>query len=88
MIVDPLKELPTFADIEDAATRLKGVTFHTPLLRSDALDAAVMDATLDHDVILDALYEAGGALVGLGPDAGLMQEALVQRAQSALNSTH
>lgn len=41
MITDPLKDLPTFADIEDAALRLKGVTVHTPLLRSDALDAVV-----------------------------------------------
>jgi len=32
MITDPLKDLPTFADIEDAAERLNGVTFHTPLL--------------------------------------------------------
>lgn len=41
MITDPLKDLPTFADIEDAAIRVKQVTFHTPLLRSDALDAVV-----------------------------------------------
>ncbi len=41
MIIDPLKDLPTLADIEDAAERIKGVTFHTPLLRSDALDAVV-----------------------------------------------
>lgn len=41
MITDPLRDLPTLADIEDAALRLKGVIVHTPLLRSDALDAAV-----------------------------------------------
>jgi threonine dehydratase len=41
MINDPLKDLPTLEDIEDAALRLKGVTVHTSLLRSDALDAAV-----------------------------------------------
>ena len=32
--------LPTFADIEDAAVKLEGVAVRTPLLRSDALDAA------------------------------------------------
>ena len=32
--------LPTFADIEDAAARLAGQAVRTPLLRSDALDAA------------------------------------------------
>jgi threonine dehydratase len=41
MITDPLRDLPTFADIEDAAVRLQNVTVRTPLLRSDALDAAV-----------------------------------------------
>ena len=41
MITDPLRDLPTIDDVEDAAVRLKGVTFHTPLLRFDALDAAV-----------------------------------------------
>lgn len=41
MIKDPLHDLPTFADIEDAALRLRGVVVDTPLLRSDALDAAV-----------------------------------------------
>ncbi len=41
MITDPLHDLPTHEDIEDAAARLQGVTIHTPLLRSDALDAAV-----------------------------------------------
>ncbi len=41
MITDPLHDLPTFEDIEDAAERIRGVTVHTPLLRSDALDAAV-----------------------------------------------
>ena len=38
MINDPLSDLPTFADIEDAAHRLKDVVVHTPLLRSDELD--------------------------------------------------
>jgi threonine dehydratase len=33
--------LPTFEDVEDAARRLEGVAVRTPLLRSDALDAAV-----------------------------------------------
>ncbi len=32
--------LPTFADVEDAAARLRGLAVETPLLRSDALDAA------------------------------------------------
>lgn len=41
MITDPLRDLPTFADIEDAALRVKDVTFRTPLLRFDALDAVV-----------------------------------------------
>lgn len=41
MIQDPLRDLPTLEDIADAAERLKGITVHTPLLRSDALDAAV-----------------------------------------------
>jgi threonine dehydratase len=41
MITDPLRDLPAFADIEDAAARLKGVTVHTPLLRSEALDATI-----------------------------------------------
>jgi threonine dehydratase len=41
MITYPLHDLPTFEDIEDAAARIRGVTVHTPLLRSDALDAAV-----------------------------------------------
>lgn len=41
MITDPLRDLPTLADIEDAAGRLRGVAVHTPLLRSEALDAAV-----------------------------------------------
>ena len=40
MIIDPLRDLPTINDVEDAAVRLKGVTFHTPLLRFDALDDA------------------------------------------------
>ena len=41
MITDPLKDLPTFADVEDAARRVKDVAFHTPLLRFDVLDKAV-----------------------------------------------
>ena len=41
MITDPLRDLPTFADIEDAAVRVKDVTVRTPLLRFDALDEAV-----------------------------------------------
>lgn len=41
MITDPARELPTFADIEDAALRIRDVTFHTPLLRNEALDEAV-----------------------------------------------
>ncbi len=41
MIKDPLRDLPTFEDIEDAARRIAGVTVHTPLLRCDELDAAV-----------------------------------------------
>jgi threonine dehydratase len=41
MITDPLRDLPTFADIEDAAVRVKDVTARTPLLRFDALDEAV-----------------------------------------------
>ncbi|HOY78129.1 MAG TPA: threonine/serine dehydratase [Hyphomonadaceae bacterium] len=41
MINDPLKDLPTFADVEDAAQRIRGITFHTPLLRFDVLDEAV-----------------------------------------------
>lgn len=41
MITDPLRDLPTFADIEDAAVRVKDVTVRTPLLRFHALDEAV-----------------------------------------------
>jgi len=41
MITDPLKDLPTFADIEDAAQRIQGITVHTPLLRYDVLDQAI-----------------------------------------------
>lgn len=41
MIIDPLHDLPTFADIEDAALRVKDVTVRTPLLRFEALDEAV-----------------------------------------------
>ena len=32
--------LPTFADVEDAAVKLEGVAVRTPLLRNDALDEA------------------------------------------------
>ena len=32
--------VPTFADVEDAARQLQGVAVTTPLLRSEALDAA------------------------------------------------
>ncbi len=41
MITDPLRDLPTFADIEDATLRVRDVTTHTPLLRFDALDEVV-----------------------------------------------
>lgn len=41
MITDPLHDLPTLEDIEDAAARLTGVTVHTPLLRNEALDAII-----------------------------------------------
>jgi threonine dehydratase len=41
MITDPLKDIPTIEDIEDAARRLKDVAFHTPLLRSEVLDQVV-----------------------------------------------
>jgi threonine dehydratase len=41
MISDPLRDLPTLEDIEDAAARLTGVTVHTPLLRNEALDAII-----------------------------------------------
>ncbi|MBI1362161.1 MAG: pyridoxal-phosphate dependent enzyme [Alphaproteobacteria bacterium] len=41
MITDPLRDLPTFSDIESAARRLEGVAFHTPLLRNEALDTAI-----------------------------------------------
>ncbi len=41
MITNPLRDLPTFADIEDAALRVKDITTHTPLLRFDALDELV-----------------------------------------------
>ncbi len=33
--------LPTFADVEDSAARLAGEAYSTPLIRSEALDAAV-----------------------------------------------
>ncbi|MDM7983046.1 MAG: threonine/serine dehydratase [Maricaulis sp.] len=36
-----LNDVPAFADIEDAAARVKGVAVETPLLRSDVLDAKV-----------------------------------------------
>jgi len=41
MITDPLKDLPTFEDVEDAAKRLEGVTVRTPLLRYELLDRLV-----------------------------------------------
>lgn len=41
MITDPARDLPTFADIEDAAPRVAQVAFRTPLLRSQALDEAI-----------------------------------------------
>ena len=41
MIIDPLKDLPTYGDIEDAAKRLEGIAFRTPLLRNEVLDRAV-----------------------------------------------
>lgn len=41
MITDPLRDLPAFADIEEAAVRVKNVTVRTPLLRFDTLDEAV-----------------------------------------------
>lgn len=34
-------DAPSFADIEDAARLIEGVAIRTPLLRADALDAAV-----------------------------------------------
>lgn len=41
MIADPLTDAPTFADIEDAARRIEGVAFQTPLLRNEALDQLI-----------------------------------------------
>ncbi|MDZ4762582.1 MAG: threonine/serine dehydratase [Alphaproteobacteria bacterium] len=41
MIFDPLRDLPDFHDILDAAARIRCVTNHTPLLRSEVLDEAV-----------------------------------------------
>ena len=41
MITNPLKDLPTFADVEDAAKRIEGVAMRTPLLRNETLDAVV-----------------------------------------------
>lgn len=41
MITDPLRDQPTFADIEDAAQRIRGITVHTPLLRYEVLDKAI-----------------------------------------------
>jgi threonine dehydratase len=35
-----MSELPTFADVEDAARRLKGLAVRTPILRNDAIDEA------------------------------------------------
>jgi threonine dehydratase len=41
MITNPATDIPTLDDIRDAAVRIRGVTVHTPLLRSEALDEAV-----------------------------------------------
>lgn len=41
MIKDPLKDIPTFDDIEDAGRQIAGVTIHTPLLRNEVLDQLV-----------------------------------------------
>ncbi len=41
MITDPLRDLPTYADVEDAAQHIKGVAVHTPLLRFEVLDRIV-----------------------------------------------
>lgn len=41
MIHNPLRDLPAFDDIEDAAQQLRGITFHTPLLRNAALDERI-----------------------------------------------
>ncbi len=41
MIRDPLKDVPTIDDVEDAARQINGVTFHTPLLRNEVLDRLV-----------------------------------------------
>jgi threonine dehydratase len=41
MITDPLKDLPAFADIEDAAKRIEDVAVRTPLLRNETLDAVI-----------------------------------------------
>lgn len=41
MITDPRKDLPSFADVEDAAARLASVTVRTPLLRYEELDRLI-----------------------------------------------
>jgi threonine dehydratase len=41
MIKDPLNDLPTMDDVEDAARQISGITFHTPLLRNEVLDQLV-----------------------------------------------
>jgi threonine dehydratase len=41
MIKDPLKDLPTIDDVEDAARQINGITIHTPLLRNEVLDQIV-----------------------------------------------
>jgi hypothetical protein len=73
MPITPAEARTLVADPELAELGLRPVAEDDA---DDALDAAVMDATLDHDVILDALYEAGGALVALGPDAVVQRGAV------------
>jgi threonine dehydratase len=41
MIRDPLRDLPTIDDVEDAARQINGITIHTPLLRNEVLDRIV-----------------------------------------------
>jgi threonine dehydratase len=41
MIKDPLKDLPTIDDVEDAARQINGIAFHTPLLRNEVLDQII-----------------------------------------------
>ena len=73
MPITPADARTLFADPELADLGIRVIAEDDA---DDALDAAVMDATLDHDVILDALYEAGGVLVGLGPDAVVQRGAV------------